>query len=102
MSTSVQWNGVPMNPADIPSAKCLTGKIRAIHKIQAGVLLPKGMKIPDRNSSGRMIALTTAAEASAFGISAVTASPSAQKAEAPATSTTRNRSSVPPVGIDAL
>jgi hypothetical protein len=35
-STSVQWKAVPRNPACIPSAKCLTGKIRAIQRIQAG------------------------------------------------------------------
>ena len=34
MSTSVQWKGVPRKPACIPSAKCLTGKIRAIQRIQ--------------------------------------------------------------------
>jgi len=41
----------------------LTGKTRAIHRIHCGVLLPNGMKIPDRNSSGRMVALTMAADA---------------------------------------
>jgi hypothetical protein len=43
--TSVQWKAVPRNPACIPSAKCLTGKIRAIQRIQFGVLLPNGIKI---------------------------------------------------------
>ena len=45
----------------MPAAKCRTGKIRATQRIQAGVLLPRGMKIPERNSSGRMLAFTIAA-----------------------------------------
>src|SRR5262245_38867983 len=101
-STSVQWKGVPRNPACIPSAKCLTGKIRAIQRIQSGVLFPNGMKIPDKKSKGRIVALTMAAEASALGITAVIASPSAQNAAAPITSITRNRSRVIPVGMSAL
>jgi hypothetical protein len=35
--------------ACIPSAKCLTGKIRAIHRIHCEVLLPNGMKILGRD-----------------------------------------------------
>ncbi len=49
-----------------------------------------------------MIALTIAAEASAFGIAAVVASPSAQNEAAPTTSTTANRSRVSPVGMSEL
>ena len=32
----------------MPRAKCQTGNIRAIQMIQAGALLPSGMKTPDR------------------------------------------------------
>ena len=74
----------------MPRAKCQTGKIRAIQTIQAGALLPSGMKTPDRNSSGRIDALTMAGAASAFGMTAVTAKPSAQKVAAPTSSMTRN------------
>jgi hypothetical protein len=38
-STSFQENGVPSNPAWMPSAKCLTGKIRAVQMIQAGCVV---------------------------------------------------------------
>ena len=68
------------------STKCLTGNTLATHRIQAGVLLPNGMKMPDRNSSGRMMALMIGAAASAFGMTAVAASPRAQNAAAPMTS----------------
>src|SRR5271165_680902 len=101
-TTSVQLNAVPRNPACMPLAKCQTGKIRAIHTIHAGALLPSGMKTPDRNSSGRIDALTIAGAASAFGMTAVTANPSAQKLAAPTSNMTRNRSSVRPVGMLAL
>ena len=48
---------------------------------QAGGLFPSGMKIPDRNSSsGRMTALTIGSEATAFGMTAEIANPSAQNA----------------------
>ena len=67
----------------MPLAKCQTGKIRAIQTIQAGALLPSGMNTPDRNSSGRIDALTIAGEASALGMAAVIANPSAQKLAAP-------------------
>ena len=86
----------------MPSAKCRTGKIRAIQTIQAGVLLPNGMKIPDKNSSGRIVALTIAGAASALGMTELIAKPSAQKLAAPTSSMTRNRSSVMPVGMSAL
>jgi len=33
-------------PEEAGLPKCLTGKIRAIQRIQSGVLLPNGMKIP--------------------------------------------------------
>src|SRR5260370_31879472 len=67
----------------MPSAKCRTGNIRAIQTIQAGALLPSGIKIPDRNSSGRIDALTMAGEASALGMTEAMAKPSAQKLAAP-------------------
>jgi len=50
-STSVQWKAVPRNAACIPSAKCLTGKIRAIHRTHCGVLLPNEMNIPSRGAN---------------------------------------------------
>ena len=86
----------------MPSAKCRTGNIRATQTIQAGALLPSGIKTPDRNSSGRIDALTIAGAASALGMTAVIAKPSAQKLAAPTSSMTRNRSSVTPVGMSAL
>ena len=46
----------------MPFAKCRTGKILAIHRIQDGVLFPNGMKMPERNSSGRIAALTMAGD----------------------------------------
>ena len=75
--TSVQWNGVPRKPACMPRAKWRTGKTFATHRIQLGVLLSKAMKMPDRNSSGRIVALTIGAAASAFGTTEVTARASA-------------------------
>ena len=48
-----------------------------------------------------MVALTIAGEASALGMAAVTASPSAQKLAEPTTSMTINRSSVIPEGMSA-
>ena len=60
------------------------------------------MKIPDRNSKGRIVALTTAGDASAFGISAVTARPSAAKLAAPTSSITTAFRSVAPDGMSAL
>jgi hypothetical protein len=59
------------------------------------------MKIPDRNSIGKMIALTIAAEASAFGMTDVAASPSAQNAADPMSTMRMKRSSVTPDGIAA-
>ena len=56
--------------------------------IHSGASGPSGMKIPDRNSRGRMIALTIAGAASAFGTIAVVASPSAENAIAPTTTVT--------------
>ena len=44
--TSLQWNGVPRKPACMPAAKCRTGKMRAIQRIQDGVLLSNAMKMP--------------------------------------------------------
>ena len=73
--TSVQWKGLPRNPACIPARKCLSGKIRPTQSIQAGGLFPSGMKTPDRKSSGRMTALTIGCEASAFGMTAEIARP---------------------------
>src|ERR1017187_10949600 len=101
ISTSVQRKLVPRKPACIACAKCLTGKTLAIHRIQDGVLLPNAMKMPDRNSSGRIVALTIAADASALGITAVIANPSAQKDAEPTTTMMANRSSVSPVGTYA-
>jgi len=60
------------------------------------------MKMPDRNSSGRIEPFTMAGDASALGMAAVIARPSAQKLADPTTSTTRDRSSVPPDGSAAL
>ena len=57
--------------------------------IQAGALSPNGMNTPDRKSNGRIVALTIGAAASAFGMIAVTANPSAQNATAPTTSMTQ-------------
>ena len=45
----------PLQPRR-PSAKCLTGKIRAVQMIQVGALSPIGMNTPDRNSRGRIVA----------------------------------------------
>lgn len=58
---SYQWKVVPRKPACMLSAKCLTGKILAVQVIQVGALSPIGMKIPDRSSSGRIVALTIGA-----------------------------------------
>jgi len=69
--------------------------------IHDGALLPSGMKIPDRNSSGRIVMFTIAAAASELGIAAVTARPSAQNAAAPTISTTSSRSSDIPDGMAA-
>ena len=65
--TSVQLKAVPRKPACMPAAKWRTGKIRATQTIQAE-RSPSGMKIPDRKSSGRIVAFTTAGAASAFGM----------------------------------
>ena len=46
------------------------------------------------NSNGRMVALTTAGDASAFGITAVTATPSALNTAAPTTTVSANAGSV--------
>ena len=51
--------------------------------IHAGALSPSGMNTPDRNSNGRIVALTIAGAASAFGMTAVIANPRAQKLAAP-------------------
>src|ERR1035441_2457041 len=65
--TSVPLKLMPRKPAWIPLAKCRTGKIRAIHRIQDGELSPSGINIPERNNSGRMLAFTIAVAASALG-----------------------------------
>src|SRR5581483_182576 len=78
-------NGRPSKPARMASAKCLTGKMVPTVLIHAGELSPSGMKMPDRNRSGRMMAFTTAGPASAFGTIAVVARPSAAKLAPPAT-----------------
>ena len=75
--------------------------MRATQRIQLGALVPSGMKMPERNSSGRMVALTIAGEASALGITVVMANPRAQKLPAPTTSMTRKWTSVMPVGTEA-
>jgi hypothetical protein len=66
------------NPARIASAKCFTGKIVPTVMIHCGVLSPSGTKMPERNRSGRIDALTMGGAASAFGMTAVIASASAQ------------------------
>jgi|GEM_PF-6408387 len=58
--------------------------------------------MPDRKSSGRIVALTIGAAASELGITVVMAKPSAQKLAAPTTRMTRNWNSDAPVGISAL
>jgi hypothetical protein len=71
--TSTQLKLVPRKPACSPSAKCRTGKMRDTRTIQLGALAPSGMKMPERNRSGRIVALTIAGEASAFGMTVVMA-----------------------------
>ena len=92
---------MPRKPACSPSAKCLTGKIRAVQVTQAGALSPSGMKMPDRNSRAMIVALTSGVAASALGTIAVIANPSAQKVAAPTTSITRKRARVAPLGSSA-
>ena len=50
------------------STKCRTGKMLPTALIHVGVSSPSGMKMPERNSSGRIVALTIGGAASAFGI----------------------------------
>ena len=52
------------------SAKCFTGKTAPMNRIHAGASSPSGMKMPERNSSGRIAAFTMGGAASAFGIAA--------------------------------
>ena len=56
------------------------------------------MKIPDRNSSGRIVAFTIGGEASAFGIAAVSARARAANDSDPTSSVARNSRSGRPVG----
>ena len=77
-----------MKPACILRAKCQTGKTLATQCIQEGALLPRGMKIPERKSNGKMEAFTTAGEASASLTLAVMAKPRAEKLTAPTTKAT--------------
>ncbi len=56
------------------------------------------MKIPDRNSSGRIVAFTIGGAASAFGITAVIARASAAKDRDPIRNVTTNSMSGSPVG----
>ena len=99
--TSVQLKAVPMKPACMLRTKWRTGNIRASQRIHDGVLSSNGMKIPDRNSTGRMTALTTAAAASPLGMAALSARPSAQNVAEPTSTATTTRSRVVPVGTDA-
>ena len=68
---------LPRKPARIASAKCFTGKMSATVVIHVGASSSSGMKMPDRNSSGRIVAFTIGGAASAFGITQVSASASA-------------------------
>ena len=86
----------------MPRAKWRTGKTRATQVIHAGAFLPIGMKIPERKRSGRIAALTLAGAASALGMAAVIAKPSAVNERAPTVSTTRKRTRSAPVGMLAL
>jgi hypothetical protein len=69
--------------------------------IHCGASGPSGMKMPERNSSGRMIAFTTAGAASAFGTIAVVASPRAENAIAPTTTVARCSHRSAPEGMSA-
>jgi hypothetical protein len=62
----------------MPEAKCNTGNMRATHMSHDGAVDDSGMKIPDKNSSGKTLAFTTAGAASALGITTVMANPNAQ------------------------
>ena len=96
-TTSVQLNGVPMNPAWRPGGKVVDREDPGERDVtQAGAPLPSGIKIPDRKSSGRIVALTIAGALSALGISEVTATPRAQKLVDPTTTITRNRTECRP------
>ena len=99
--TSVQLYAVPIKPACMLRAKCQTGKILAIQWIQDGALFPSGIKIPDRKRRGKILALTTAGDASASFTVVVIAKPSAEKLTAPTTRAMINRSSVRPDGNSA-
>ena len=61
---------LPRNPARIASAKCFTGKMSATVVIHWGASSSSGMKMPERNRSGRIAAFTMGGAASAFGIAA--------------------------------
>src|SRR5439155_21862733 len=94
----------PANPAPCgqglyaacrPVEKCFTGNRFANVVRYFGALL-SGMNTSETNSSGRIVALTTAGDASAFGMIAVTASPSEEKHAAPTASVTRKAGIVLP------
>ena len=69
--------------------------------IHCGASGPTGMKMPERNSRGRIVAFTIGGAASAFGIAGVSASPSAAKLAAPTRTTTIDRTRSMPVGRSA-
>jgi len=60
------------------------------------------MKLPDRNRSGRIVALTIGAAASELGMIAVTAKPTAQKLAVPTMRTARKRARSAPTGTWAV
>src|SRR5690242_21106863 len=82
----------PLNEKNDPikaSAKCRTGKILPTMSSHCGGFW-SGMKMFEMNSSGRIEALTTAGDASEFGITVVTATPSALNTAAPTTTVRAN------------
>jgi hypothetical protein len=87
-TSSHEKPGLSRNASRVASKKCRTGKTSPTSLTQLGASSPIGMNTPDRNSSGRMIALTIGGPASAFGTMPETASPSAAKHPAPMTSDT--------------